>query len=285
VSRAISTAVDVAVFLLLVSAAASTLTLPAGTGSDPTVEPSADVLAHTTASVEYSLAAGAEDDERFPRVDGRFDRNAHGRLASLFARAGTRTITVDGERITRTGDGFARVVERAVSNATGPRTQVLVRWHPYEGSTIVGRARAGVDPPRDATVASRTLTIETNAVGARGRARAAANRSGYPGVARVLANATVAVLLPERGMANALAADYPTDRLAEQRYRNAAALFGTNVSEPLAAGDATGANDRIRTALAERFESRLRARFGSPRTAADAVQAGDVRVVVRRWDA
>jgi len=285
VSRAISTVVDAAVFLLLVSAAASTLALPAETESDPTVEPSADVLAHTTASVEYSLATGAEDDERFPRVDGRFDRDAHGRLAALFARAGTRAVTVDGERITRTGDGFVRAVERAVSNATGPRTQVLVRWHPYEGSTIAGQARAGVDPPRDATVASRMLTVETNAVGARARARAAANRSGYAGVARVLANATVAVLLPERGMANALAADYPTDRLAEQRYRHAAALFGANVSEPLAARDAAGANSRIRTALAERFESRLRVRFESPITAAHAVQAGEVRVVVRRWKA
>lgn len=283
-SRALSTAVDAVVFLLLVSVAASTVTLPTGTNSVPEAEPSADVVAHTTASVEYSLAAGANDEERFPRIDDRFTRNDHGRLASLLARVSIRTVTVDGERVTRTGDGFARAVERAASNATGPRTQVLARWRAYDGSAIVGRARAGTDPPRDATVASRTLTVETNAVNARARARAAANQSGYAGVARVLANVTTAVLLPERGMANALAADYPTDRLAEQRYRRVAVLFDTNVSEPVADGDADRANDRIRTALVERFEPRLRAQFDSPTAAARAVRAASVRIIVRRWE-
>lgn len=283
-TRGISTVVDVTVFLLLVSIAASTLALPATSNSAPTVEPSADVLVHTTASVEYSLDSGVKDDEQFPRVDDRFDRHAHGRLAWLLANAATRTITVDDERLTRTGDGMKRAVKRATTNATGPRTQVVVDWRPYDGSSIVGRVRVGDDPPHDATIASRTLTVATNAVDARDRARAAANRSGYVGVARVLANSTVAVLLPERGMANALAADYPTDHLAERRYRRAAVLFETDVSEPVAAGNAARANDRIQTALAERFERRLRSEFESSTEAARVVRAGTVRVVIRRWE-
>lgn len=283
-SRGLSTVADALVFLLLVSLAATTLAVAPGPAAAPSAEEPATVVARTTASVNYSLAPGARGaPETFPRVGDTFDRYAHGRLAGLLARAATRNTSVDGRELTATSDDLERAVAAATVNATGPRTQVVAVWTPYEGSGVVGRATAGASPPRDASVASQVIAVETRGVGARERALRAANRTGYAGVATVLAEATVATLLPPEGMANALAADYPTDRLAARRYDRAGTLFGANVSAATTDRNATVADTRIEAALVQRFERELRTRFGSPTEAARAVRAGEVRIVVRRW--
>ncbi|MFC7177191.1 DUF7284 family protein [Halosegnis marinus] len=285
-SRGVSTVLDAALFLLLVSAAATTLAAPHGTPPAPDAEPSATVVSRVSVSVNYSLAPGAAGaPERFPRVGETFDRHAHGRLAGLLARGAVRNTTVGGTELARTSDGYERAVAAAVANATGTRTRVLTVWQPYEGADVGGRLAAGPEPPRDASVASRVLRVETAAGGARARALAAANRSGYAGVARVLANATTRVLFPREGMTNALAADYPTDRLAARRYARADRLFGADTTAAIERGDAAAANERLRRALREGYERRVRAAFDSPAAAARAVRAGEVRIVVRRWSA
>lgn len=285
-TRGISTVLDAAVFLLLVSLAATTLVVPTGPAPAPSDEPAATVVARTTAAVDYSLAPGARGaPDRFPRVDGTFERHASGRLAALLARAAVRNATVDGTQLTRASDGYERAVAAAVGNATGPRTTVVAAWRPFPGAGVRGQVRAGATPPPDASVAAATLTVETRGGDARARALAAADRSGYAGVARVLAAATVRTLLPREGMANALAADYPTDRLAVRRYRRAGDLFGVHLDDAVVAGDAAAANDRLRAAVATRFERRLRAQFDSPSAAARRVRAGRVDIVVRRWSA
>jgi hypothetical protein len=282
VTRGVSTALDALLFLLLVSAAATTLALPAGPTTGPDADPAATVVSRSTASVDYRLTPRA-DDETFPRRDIGVERHARGRLAALLARAATRNATVDGQPITHTGDGLERAVATAVANATAPRTHVVAVWRPYESAAIAGRVTAGQPPPRDASVASRTLTVPTNAAGTREAALAAANRSGYEGVARVVADLTLAVLVPRDGMTGALAADYPTDRIAARRHHRLAALLGTDVSTAVDRGNASAANARLRTALVDRLEPTLRDRFASPTAAARAVQGGRVRIVVRRW--
>lgn len=285
-SRGVSTVLDAAVFLLLVSLAATTLVVPLGATPTPASEQTATVVARTTATVDYSLAPGARGaPERFPTVDGTFERHASGRLAALLARAAVRNTTVDGVQMTRASDGYERAVAAAVRNATGPRTTVVAVWRPVVDAGIRGRVQVGPTPPPGTSVATSTLMVGTRSGDARRRALAAANRSGYAGVARVTADATVRTLFPREGMANALAADYPTDRLAARRYRRAGDLFGLGVADAVAAGDAAAVNDRLRTVLADRFERRLRARFDSPSAAARHVRTGRVDIVVRRWSA
>ncbi|WP_255150673.1 DUF7284 family protein [Halorarius halobius] len=287
-TRAVSTALDAAVFLLLVSAAAATLTLPTGSPAAPDATPGRTVVATTTASVHYSLAPGARagPDERFPRTAGpEFRRHAHGSLAGLLADAAARNASVDGRSVDHAHDGFRRAVVAAVRNATGPRTRVRAAWRPFPGAGVEGRVTAGPAPPADARVASETLVLDSGAPDARKRAIRAANRSGYAGVADVVATATVRALVPPAGMRLALHGDYPVDRLARHRYRRLGRLFGADVSPAVARERPAPANANLRGALAARFERTLRTRFDSPAAAARAVRVGRVRIVVRRWSA
>jgi len=285
--RGVSATLDALLFVLLVSAAVGTLALSHGSPASPS-DPSADAtaarLARTTASVEYTLAPGARHGpaDRFPRTTGpEFDRTAHGSLADLLARAATRNLTLDGRQVTHASDHFERAVERATRNATGDRTRIRATWEPYPGAPVAGRVTVGDRPPRDATVAGATLTLDSSFPAARDGALRAANRSGYAGVARVLARAVVRGALPPEKMRYALYGDYPVDRLAAHRYRRFAALTGAEID--VAPNRTRRNNERLADAFARRFERDLRARYRTPTAAARAVRVGEVRVVVRRW--
>jgi hypothetical protein len=287
VSRAVSTVLDVAVFLLLLSAAIGTLALPPSDGSAPDASPARTTLATSTASVDYSLSPGARAADSslaaFPRTDGpEFERTAHGSRAGLLADAAVRNLTVDGAQVTRTSDDFERAAARAVRNATGPRTRVVATWVPYRGSQVRGRVATGRRPPPEATVAGETLVVESGMPAARQRAVAAADRSGFAGVARVVANATIAGLFPRSQMRLTLRGDYPDDRLVQYRYRRFGRSLGADPGL-VEAADVTDANARFRLALAREFQRDLRARYDSPAAAARAVRVGEVRIVVRRW--
>lgn len=289
-SRALSTVLDVAVFLLLVSAAATTLTLPTEEPAAPDAEPARTVVATSTASVNYSLSPGARAADprltRFPRTDGpEFRRHAHGSLGGLLGEAAVRNASIDGRLVTHTATGMAASVGNATAAATGPRTHVRATWRPFRGSSITGKVAAGTPPPADATVAAETLTVDSGVTERRTRALRAANRSGFEGVARVAANATVRLLVPADGMRLALHGDYPVDRLAAHRYRRLGRLLDANVSTAVVEEQPRVANDALRDALAGRFEAAMRAEFDTPQAAARAVRAGEVRVVVRRWSA
>jgi hypothetical protein len=288
VSRALSTVLDVTVFFLLVSAAATTLTLPTGSTPAPDATPARTVVATSTATVTYSLAPGARaaspTTTQFPRTTGpEFHRYARGTLAGLLADVAVRNVSIDGQRVTHTTDGFGRAVGAATANATGPRTHVRATWQPFLGASVVGRATGGTPPPADAQVAASTLIVDSGVTDTRARARRAANRSGFVGVADVAAAATVRLLVPADGMRLALHGDYPVDRLAAHRYRRLGRLLDANVSAAVTQERPRPANAALRDALAARYEAAFRARFDTPRAAARAVQVGRVRIVVRRW--
>lgn len=286
-SRGLSTVVDVAVFLLLVSAAATTLTLPTEPTPVPDATPARTVVATTTASVTYSLAPGVraatEGEPRGDTGSPEFRRYAHGSVGGLLADAAVRNVSIDGQPVTHTADGFVRAVAATTANATGPRTHVRATWRPFVGAALGGQVRAGTPPPADARVASETLVVDSGVTVRRERTLRAANRAGYAGVARVVAAATVRTLVPVDGMRLALHGDYPVDRLAEHRYRRLGVLLNANVSPAVADGRPGPANAALRASLAERFERAMRDRFETPQAAARAVRVGRLRVVVRRW--
>jgi hypothetical protein len=289
VSRGVSTVLDAAVFLLLLTAAVATLTIPAAHHRAPDSSSVRTTLATSTASVEYTLAPGARqadaDGIEFSRVEGpEFQRTAHGSLAGLLADGARRNVTVDGVRVTRTATDFERELAATVRNATGRRTRVVATWTPYRGAPVRGRTAVGRRPPPDATVASETIVLDSGMPPARARARRAADRSGFEGVAEVVADATVAGTFPPAKARLALRGDYPDDRLLRYRYRR----FGRLLAVEIGAVDAervAPANRRLRSALTDRFERDLRERFDSPRAAARSVRVGEVRLVVGRWSA
>lgn len=289
-----STTLDVALCLLLVSAGALTLATaerppdaadPATARAPATVE----TLATTTDTVEYTLAPGAKraNDSlvRFPVTEGpEFERARSGTAASLLAAATVEGVAVDGERLTRTHDGFRRRVRAAVARDVGPRVQVVAVWRPYPGAHVGARTVVGPSPPAGATVHAATLDVPIGVPGARPNATAAVEAGdGYAGVANVVAARLVAGLFPPRRADIALHGDYPVTALMRYRYRRAARLYGADLEADLAARDPSAANRKLADAVSRRVERDLRREFDSPAAAARAVRLDEVHVVVRTW--
>jgi hypothetical protein len=288
-ARGVGSALDVVLFLLLVAVAVGSLTLPVPPERPPDAAGSVARLDAVTASVEYSLSPGVRQAETglvtFDRGSGpEFRRHAGGSLASLVAEAAVANLTVAGREPDHADDGFGRAVAAAVRNRTGPRVRVRATWRPYPGAPVGGRFGAGRAPTPDARVATVTRTIDSGYPDIRGRAITAAERDGWTGVARVVAGAVVRGTFPPDRSRVGLRADYPVDALLRYRYRRVAAAVGTDIEGPLAGARTHEANARLRRALAARLETDLRRSFDSPAAAARAVQVGEVRLAVRRWE-
>lgn len=290
--RAVSTVVDAAVCLLLVSAAVGTLSLPvggpAGTPERPDPGATVEALATGTTTVTYELDTGhlAPDEAERTTPTPEADRVAHGTYVGLLAEAAVENATLDGRPLSNASDGFEHRVGAAVheaTDATGARTRVRAVWTPYPGAPAHGVATAGPGPPPTAAVAAATTTVPSRFPRVRRRAISAARRDGYAGVARVLAAATVTGWFPPSEARLALRGDHPVDALVARRYRTTAARLDTSVGGPLRAEQTRRANARLEAVLARQYEHDLREEFDSSGAAARAVRISEVRVVVRTW--
>lgn len=285
--RATSTVVDATVFLLLVGAAATAVvgavTQPQPAPSNPAAA-SAELLATSTASVEYALAVPGEPPAWTVNATASHRRTAHGTVAELLAEAAMSGVTIDGERLSTAGTGF----ERAVANETRDRladgrhrTAVRVRWEPYRGAPVTATTRIGERPPPSADVRAATVAVASPMANASDRARRRARTDGYRGVAAVVAETVVEGLFPPSQTKLALRGDYPTDRLMATRYRRAAALVGAGRLD--LSSTPRELNARLKTALAADMVRDMRRRFDSPAAAARAVRTGRITVTVRTW--
>ncbi len=290
-----STVLDAAVCLLLISGGVVTLAAAGAPADDPATtraDAVAETLATSTTGVNYSLAPGAPPARRVLGADAvpvesgpGFVRYRRGTYAALLGDAALSGVSVDGRRLTRTGDGFRAAVRNATARSVSlAGTQVVAVWRPYPDAPVSARVSVGEAPPPGATVHAATTSVPSG-VPAAGAAARNASDEGYGGVADAVARAVVAGLFPPDEAALALRGDYPASALVRYRYRRAAALTGASVGDALAAENATAANARLRRALSARLESDLRARFDSPGAAARAVEARRVHVVVRTWSA
>lgn len=284
-----STVLDATLALLLLSAAVVTVVSTTSAGGDTASRADAtlETLAASTATVNYTLAPGARRADaspvEFPRTSGpEFRRTSHGTLAELLARAARSTVTVDGERVTRTGKDLRASVRSAVARSIAPETQVVAVWQPYPRSYLRSRLSVGPAPPRDATVRAASLTLSI-ASPASDRGRVSGRSAGYSGVAREIARRIVGRIFPPDRTDLALGGDYPLPSLVAYRYGRFAALHGVEIPEELARRDAAAANRALVPPVAERVEEDLRRTFDSPAEAASAVRSARVRIVVRTW--
>ncbi|PSQ57336.1 MAG: hypothetical protein BRD23_08560 [Halobacteriales archaeon SW_9_67_25] len=269
--RAISTVVDVTVFLLFVSAAVATLTAAPDSHPEPVVvDDQAALLASSTANVEYSLRAS--------------NRTAHGTVASLLARGAVANATIDGRRLSAGHADYLEEVSDATRQTLGPpdRTQVLVRWEPYRGAPVSGTVTVGADPPpgRDVTVA----TISVPGPPTPGQGRESPTREGFDGVAGIAARATADALLPGGYATLPSGRVSPASVASFARMRTLAEATGTAIDRPLARGTLSTARERVIAGLAARYERDMRDRFETPANATDALSTGSVRITVRRWE-
>lgn len=276
-TRAVSTAVDVAVFLVLVSAA--TLTVATVQPADPTPPPRTDaaafVVGTATATVEYQPATSAGGGNA---TGPNASRVAHGTVAGLLADAAFATATVDERPLTPRGAAFERAV-RAATRARLPDegVQVVATWRPVPGGDVAGRTAVGPSPPPDADVSAATLTV-----GVPGDRTAPGNGS-FRDVAAAVARAVVRARFPPTETAATLRARSNAGATLRRRYHHAATVLGVDVAGPLRRGDVAAANRRLAAALSPRLADDLRRRFDDPEAAARAVAVDRVRVTVRRW--
>ncbi|WP_440008820.1 DUF7284 family protein [Halomicrococcus sp. SG-WS-1] len=279
--RAVSTALDATLCLLLVSAAALTLVhadAPDRAAPDP-AESVATTLTTATAQVNYTLST----------ADGRrYRRSAHDTVAGLAAACAAGDVAVaDAERARRTG-GFERALDRKlrrfdVASDRTRRVQVVARWEPYPDASVAGRCVLGPSPPPDADVHAASVTLPSGMAPAENAGRPEGWRT-YGGVADAVARSVVRGLFPPGRLGVALR-NRRTTPLALPRLRRLAALTDADVDGELAAGDAAGVRRELVDALAATVESELRARYASPDRAAASTAVARVEVVVRVWSA
>lgn len=275
--RAISTVLDVALCLLLVTAAVGTIAaVPAGDATDSpdaraAATETARLLGSVTATVEYRAAS---------RGSG---RRTHGTLASLLVEAALADVDVRGTDLPG-GERFGAAVAAAIRPhlaGVGWRGQVVATWRPYPGAHVGATVTVGPSPPPTADVSVAVLTVPTGLPAAHDRAVNVADR-GFDAVATIVAEAVVAGLFPTGSTRRALRGPPTVADPAVRRFRRVAAAYG----RPLAvspASDPARLNDRLVAAVAPAVETDLRATFGTPAAAAHNVSVGVARIVVRTW--
>ncbi|MDS0220679.1 hypothetical protein NDI54_04850 [Haloarcula sp. S1AR25-5A] len=286
-TRAMSAVADVTVFLLLVGAAAGAVTSGVAVDQPATTNPAAtqaSTLATSTASVEYELIVPASEHRKPPDTATLRQRTSHGTVAELLGEAAMSGVTVDGERLSRTGTDFEAKVGATTRDRLhnpGHRTSIRVAWSPYPGAPVKSEYRVGDRPPATVDVRAATVTVPSGMENVSEPAQEAARTNGYDGVATVVARSVVDGLFPPAQSRYALRGDYPSDVLMSTRYERMGDLTGTTVA--VERQSTAEMNRELTAALAARLRTDMRSRYDSPADAASTVQASRVRVTVRTW--
>lgn len=283
-SRAISTVVDVTLFLLFVGAAAATLVhsvhLAPATTETPAAE-RAELLATTTETVEYTLSPPSEAPSWIANATARERRIAHGTVAELLAEAAMSRAKMQNRQLSSSGVAFERAVGTVTTRLLrGPewKSAVRVRWEPYRGASLNGTLRVGDTPPPTADVHAAVLTVPVSAVNARGQAHTPTRE--YRPVADSAARAVVAGLFPRLQSRRSISRSYPSARITVERYDRFTELLDVAPPNPESVNERV---EHLRNGLTDVFVRDMRHRFDSPNEAASAVRAGQVRIVVRTW--
>lgn len=298
-----STVVDVTIALVLISAAAITLVSvdrPTST-TDDRAEAVIEMLATSTATVEYGVARA----ETAPSDDPRLRRTHHDTLAGLMADAALATAVVDGDQPVG-GDGdFARSVREETLRAIPPRTQVLVVWRPYPDAHIESRMAIGPEPPGDATVRAATATVPSGLSVERSEIESPTGDGKFDGIATALATEIVAGLFPPRTTRLALQGEVSEREFVAAQYRRTATAYETTLPPSLRdpkddshessgarsrpndvrAEDVEVANARLTEAVADNVESDLHRNVDDPADTAGAIHLDRVQITVRTWSA
>lgn len=302
--RGVSTVVDVALCLVLVSAAVFTVATVPATDDDADsgssdADRAAETIAATTVDVEYSVEPAIGDDPDTGSLgdvddydDETLTRAVHGPTAGLLADAAIANVRVDGERVTRAGAEFEDALDAEIASLVptrADRLQVVAVWEPYDGAPIRGRATAGTEPPPDADVDSATTTVPSGFPAVREAALEAAETGDHGDVAAIVAAAVVEGHFPPRASQHALEGSGFDRAIAVHRYRRMADTIdgvdslGLDADLVQSGGNASAANAKLADAIAETLEDDLEERYDDPEAAAAAVSNGRVTIVVRTW--
>lgn len=183
--RGVSTAIDVALALLLVSASVVVVVSfynPSRPPAEPdAAEQTAEMLSATTLRVDYTLEPVRNDDDFAAGTgtvtefvgggiqDDELNRTAHGPVTDLVASAAVTRAEVDAN-LGGVDRRFSLAAEEFVDEMEGDVRDILTRsetnahlvaiWRPYEGSALEGRAAVGPEPPAGVDVSLVRMTVD-----------------------------------------------------------------------------------------------------------------------------
>lgn len=259
-ARAVSTVLDVSVCLLLVGVAVTTLVVAVPTDDERTGfegGQTADSLGTVTASV--------------PVTD---DRLAHDTLAGHLAAAALAEGSIAGDRLGTSTYPYS--VQTAVEERTPERTHITARWRPYPDAPVSGRLDVGPEPPSTADVSVTRRAVDS------GTPRLNSTDS-FGSLATSLSIAYITRMFPPERTRVELV-DSRTGERTASRYRAFADTLGVDIDDQLEDANAEKANERLVDELADRLEADLRSNYSSADAAADNETAGNIELVIRRWE-
>lgn len=255
-----STVLDVSICLLLVGVAVTTL-VAAVPADDERTEfdegQTADSLGTVTASVP---------------VTG--DRRAHDTLAGHLAAAALAEGSIDGDRLGTST--YPNAVRTEVEEQTAERTHITARWRPYPDALVSGRLDVGPEPPSTADVSVTCRTVDS------GTPRLNSTDS-FDSLATSLSVAYISRMFPPERTRVELVDSRTAERTAK-RYRAFAGTLDVDIDDAITDASAKEANERLADELADRIEADLRSKYSSSDVAADDETAGDIELVIRRWE-
>jgi hypothetical protein len=259
-ARGVSTVLDVSVCLLLIGAAVATLTLAPTAGDEP--EPvDADGTATTLATATMAV----------PTDDG---GTSHDTAVGHLATAAAVNATVDGDPVG--GFGYPETVRGHTADLVSRRAFVTATWEPYPDAPLAGRLAVGETPPRSATIATTTLSVDSGI-------DSPTTTESFEAIATELAEAYVRFLFPPNRTRAALVDDRTAPETAA-RYRYTAAAVGADVNGPFADADTRRANAALSLRFAAHIRADLDARYRTPGAAASDVTVDEVEIVIGRWE-
>lgn len=325
--RSVSTVFDVAIALVLISASVTLMFvfLDSGEPEPAPVEAdrTAETLASTTTSVQYSLAPVVEHDqemgtELFDGTTGHsMQRSAHGPIVGLIGQVAVSNASFWGMEYTRTSTEFEAALDGAVRQETtimDHSARVDAIWRPYDGAGIEGTAGGGQAVPSDTDVSSVTLTVGSGLPDISEEINETYDGDGeFDTAATLISETVIEEFLPPAEMQRALESSGLDRELALYRYARMSMILDS-VHDPAWANETiydpgweqatypfhpdNGTMDRgtvnalwlnqymIEQTLANKIESDLEAQFDENTTAAElasAVSTDQVQLTVRTW--
>ncbi|MFP9191948.1 DUF7284 family protein [Natronosalvus vescus] len=306
-ARGVSTVLDVALCLVLVSAAVGVLGVYLAAEDDSethqteTADHVVELLGSTTISVEFSFDpllehATATDADVFDEPDDyppdERTRVTHGPTAGLLADATRANLTVDDAWLGHEGAGFESRLEGPIASelfVVDASTAVSASWSPYEDAPLEGRTSVGRTPPPTADVSTVTMTVPS---GFDDPALPADTESdhNFDAVAEPVATTIVDGYFPPEQTTLALErGGLDRDRTVYRYTRFSNALEGvepSDLEEAIAqsTSDAETANTILVEALTQKLASDMDSRFERPADAADAITVAETTIVVQVWD-
>lgn len=280
--RAISTVMDVALALLIVSACVVMIGAYLQTDPDPIADDRGDraiqTLSGTTVTITYDVRSENEtghaatdsdhydhpDDPDSDDVGEQYETTTYGSTLDLLGEAALTNLRVSGTELFTYGYDVERSVEGAIQGrlvGTEGRTYAVATWQPYDGAGIDGTATAGNRPPRTADVSSATTTVssglpsvdpetltESFLEGEDGTASRSGIDDGFDVVAEDIAGVLIEGYFPPTRTQYALESTRTENAIAVYDYRRMADAAGVDLEDRITGTtpDATEANAVLR---------------------------------------